>query len=316
MKSLKKTHLLIFLFLPFYMFSQTENDKIIYLDSLFSITTKENHIYYKVVKDYYFQKESYLIEYYYKSGKLKKTATSKESDTNKYFGFVTSYYENGTASEKLFYKDSQPNGPYRSWYINGKKKAIGEYIATNGDAAKATILKIDQYWDENSVQKVIDGEGTYLEQSGKLSLEGKVKNGLKDGVWKGKDDRQYITFEEEYQNGEFISGVSTDINFIKHTYKQIQQNPSPIKGLNHFYTFVSKKFNIRGNYNGRAKIILTFEVDKKGTINNVEIVTGVNPTFDKEAIRVLNAYADWQPGKYRGVDANVLFTLPIVLDLK
>ena len=313
-----KTKLVLFIaFLaPFYVFSQNTTDYITYLDSSYSKVSEKDYVFKKIVREYIYEKEEYVVEYYYRSGQLKQTGTTKSRDFDKYEGFLISFYENGNMYKKVFYQDGFPISIYRSWYENGKKRDEGLYIASNSKKTEDRILRINHYWDENEVQKVVNGEGTYLEQSGNSSLEGTVTKGFKDGIWKGKNNDYDFTFEEEYKNGEFISGVSTDKNLIKHTYKEILQKPAPKKGMEHFYNFVSNKFNIRGEYKGRAKILLSFIVEKNGAIGKVEVLKGVNSTLDKEAVRLLKSYSDWQPGKSRGIKVNVSHTLPIVFDLE
>ncbi|MEP7093263.1 MAG: energy transducer TonB, partial [Flavobacterium sp.] len=74
---MKRKYLLVFLFLlPNIFFSQSSNDKTVYLDSLWKETSKENHKYYRIVKDYYLDKEEYRFEDYYSPGKIQMEGNS------------------------------------------------------------------------------------------------------------------------------------------------------------------------------------------------------------------------------------------------
>ena len=42
----------------------------------------------------------------------------------------------------------------------------------------------------------------------------------------------------------------------------------------------------------------------------------VDPSLDKEALRLVNAMPKWNPGKKNGVPVNVEFTLPITFRLQ
>ncbi|MBT6766065.1 MAG: energy transducer TonB, partial [Prolixibacteraceae bacterium] len=44
---------------------------------------------------------------------------------------------------------------------------------------------------------------------------------------------------------------------------------------------------------------------------NCKIARGVNPSLDKEALRVVNGLPKWKPGKQRGQAVNVSYTVPI-----
>ncbi len=64
--------------------------------------------------------------------------------------------------------------------------------------------------------------------------------------------------------------------------------------------------------NGIAGVVyIHFVVNKNGQVTNVEVVRGVDPALDKEAIRVISSSPRWAPGKQRGKPVNVCFTFPI-----
>jgi len=61
----------------------------------------------------------------------------------------------------------------------------------------------------------------------------------------------------------------------------------------------------------QGRVIIRFVVEKTGTINNVELIRGIDPACDKEALRVIKTMPDWKPGKMKGESVSVYFTLPI-----
>ena len=65
----------------------------------------------------------------------------------------------------------------------------------------------------------------------------------------------------------------------------------------------------------QGRVITKFIVRKDGSIDSVQIVRGVDPLLDAEAIRVLESMPTWKPGKQRGQPVNVMFTLPVVFRL-
>jgi len=65
----------------------------------------------------------------------------------------------------------------------------------------------------------------------------------------------------------------------------------------------------------QGRVISSFVVMKDGSINDLQIVRGVDPLLDAEALRVLGLMPDWKPGKQRGETVNVRFTIPIVFNL-
>lgn len=297
--------------ISFYGFSQENNDRIIYLDSNYVRVDQGNHSYYQIVKDFHLNKKFYIVEEFYKSGHLKMGAVSSDKFNFKFEGVVVNFFENDTIQSKTLYSDGKPNGSSFSWYDNGKKRMEGEYVIDKFSASKAQVLKIYQFWDENGVQKVTDGNGIQNVNSPNFSASGEIKDGLRNGNWTGTDKTYKLSFSDIYENGKFISGVSKDDQSVERTYTQINELPSPRKGFEHFYNFVGRKLNIGRNTNVSGKIMLSFIVDKNGAIDKIEVLRGMNIKLDREAIRVLKLYADWTPGNYRGKPIDVSYKLPI-----
>lgn len=68
--------------------------------------------------------------------------------------------------------------------------------------------------------------------------------------------------------------------------------------------------------NVRGRVIVQFAIDKNGKLVEPEVVAGVNPALDQEAIRVVTSSPLWIPGRQRGEAVKVLFTFPINFILK
>ena len=66
----------------------------------------------------------------------------------------------------------------------------------------------------------------------------------------------------------------------------------------------------------QGKVIVQFVVDKDGTISNPEVVRGVDPYLDKEAIRVISSMPKWTPGMQNGKKVRVKFTVPVSFRLQ
>ena len=65
-----------------------------------------------------------------------------------------------------------------------------------------------------------------------------------------------------------------------------------------------------------GRVFVQFVVEPDGSVNKVEVVRGVDPALDKEAIRVVSASPKWAPGKQRGKPVRVAYTFPIVFVLQ
>jgi protein TonB len=61
----------------------------------------------------------------------------------------------------------------------------------------------------------------------------------------------------------------------------------------------------------RGTVFLTFIVEKDGSVSNVNIVKGVHPLLDSEAIKVISESPKWSPGLQRGQPVRVRFQIPL-----
>ena len=76
------------------------------------------------------------------------------------------------------------------------------------------------------------------------------------------------------------------------------------------------KYPIIAQENGIfGRVSVQFTVNKDGSIVDAEVVKGVDPSLDKEALRVINAMPKWTPGKQRGKPVRVKFTVPVTFRL-
>lgn len=66
----------------------------------------------------------------------------------------------------------------------------------------------------------------------------------------------------------------------------------------------------------QGRVYINFVVEPDGRVTNVKVVRGVDPSLDKEAVRVVAASPRWKPGKQRGKPVRVQFTIPIIFVLQ
>jgi protein TonB len=77
------------------------------------------------------------------------------------------------------------------------------------------------------------------------------------------------------------------------------------------------KYPVIAQENGiQGRVICNFVVERDGSITDVQVVRGVDPSLDKEAVRVIQQMPRWKPGKQRGQAVRVRFTLPVVFRLQ
>jgi protein TonB len=86
------------------------------------------------------------------------------------------------------------------------------------------------------------------------------------------------------------------------------------QGLNGFRNWVMKNLQypeIAAENGISGTIYVQFVVEPSGMVNKVTIMRSVDPSLDKEAIRVVKSSPKWTAGKQRGKPVRVAFTFPI-----
>lgn len=77
------------------------------------------------------------------------------------------------------------------------------------------------------------------------------------------------------------------------------------------------KYPVVAAENGiQGKVIVQFVVGKNGSISNVKVLRSVDPSLDREAVRVVSSMPNWTPGKQNGTSVNVRYTLPVTFKLQ
>ena len=65
----------------------------------------------------------------------------------------------------------------------------------------------------------------------------------------------------------------------------------------------------------QGRVVVSFIVEKDGSLTDVKVIKSVDPAFDKEAIRVVKSMPKWEPGMWRGKLARVKYCIPIIFRL-
>lgn len=97
-------------------------------------------------------------------------------------------------------------------------------------------------------------------------------------------------------------------------FEVIEQMPTFPGGESELLAYLSKNVRyppaaLENNIQGR--VILRFVVTKNGDIDRVEVVRSLDPSCDREALRVVKTLPKWIPGRQNGENVSVWFTLPI-----
>lgn len=78
------------------------------------------------------------------------------------------------------------------------------------------------------------------------------------------------------------------------------------------YLAQSVRFPVIAQENGiQGRVYIQFVINQNGEVTNATILRGVDPSLDREALRVVEAMPKWKPGKQRNRPVRVSYTVPI-----
>ena len=131
---------------------------------------------------------------------------------------------------------------------------------------------------------------------------------LEDDANLGVEIMDYVEVEEEEVEEEAIP------------FQLVEEKPSFQGGdANQFSKWVNQRLEYPeiAKENGvQGRVTLQFTVEKDGTVTKVKVLRGVDPSLDKEAVRVVSMSPKWKPGKQRDRAVPVTYTFPVIFQLR
>lgn len=65
----------------------------------------------------------------------------------------------------------------------------------------------------------------------------------------------------------------------------------------------------------QGKVVVSFLIQKDGTMTNIKLEHSVDPLLDREALRVIHMMPKWKPGVSNGKPCVTMFAIPVVFSL-
>ena len=141
-----------------------------------------------------------------------------------------------------------------------------------------------------------------------IELEDDLFMNLEDDASLGVEIMDYIEVEEEVVEEEAIP------------FQLVEEKPSFQGGdANQFSKWVNQRLvypEIAKENGVQGRVTLQFTVEKDGTVTKVKVLRGVDPSLDKEAVRVVSMSPKWKPGKQRDRAVPVTYTFPVIFQLR
>ena len=141
-----------------------------------------------------------------------------------------------------------------------------------------------------------------------IELEDDMFMNLEDDASLGVEIMDYVEVEEEVVEEEAIP------------FQLVEEKPSFQGGdANQFSKWVNQRLvypEIAKENGVQGRVTLQFTVEKDGSVTKVKVLRGVDPSLDKEAVRVVSQSPKWKPGKQRDRAVPVTYTFPVIFQLR
>jgi TonB family protein len=316
---------LICVFTTVLCFSQVRQNVYFYKNNGKQVKERDSADYTRVIREPDSGSKFFKVLEYYINSKPKRMGESSTIDPITLEGQCITYYKSGSRKEVLNYKRGQLINEQYYYYPNGKLGEVRSYpdsLNRNKPAFNQTYL-VTTFNDTTGTALITNGNGhhkLYNSDFSKVTAEGDVKDGLKNGEWKisvGKNDSLLVN--ETYNKGKLVSGTAKLASSETYTYTQPESMPEFKGGITAFYRFLGKTLRYPSEaftHNIQGRVNVSFIVEKDGSLTSVKVF-GDSPAqvLSDEAIRVVKLSPNWNPGIKYGRPVRVTYTVPVVFTL-
>lgn len=92
-----------------------------------------------------------------------------------------------------------------------------------------------------------------------------------------------------------------------------EEMPSYPGGMGAMMSFIASNVKFPdGEYCAQGRVIVSFVVEKDGSLSNAKILRSVEYLLDQEAIRIVKSMPKWKPARQNGKVVRCKYTVPVV----
>lgn len=221
--------------------------------------------------------------------------TSSKEEIQKYkrtdFNYYTYSFVHKNARSKRFPQEYQ--------YTLYTKKYFDENLKNSHLHFSNDTIKMEVSNKKNKFNKVAD-----ILSANKMKVD--------TLVWFSNTKEEYNLYindtQKKEQNSKIINKETEVVAIGKEADMEIPTFPG---GISEFYKFVAKNFKMPKNFNSNEKMIVSFIVEKDGSLSTFDVKKDLGSGTKEEAIRVLKSSPKWIPAKVNNETVRYQYVLPI-----
>ena len=119
----------------------------------------------------------------------------------------------------------------------------------------------------------------------------------------------------EKKNKGVVSMDSPEADGAFDVVEKMPEFPGGVGELMKFLSMTVKYPEAAEKAGTQGRVIVSFIVEKDGSVSNAKVQKSVSEELDAEALRVINAMPKWTPGMQKGKAVRVKYTIPITFRL-
>ena len=254
-------------------------------------------------------------------------AVNAEKVTDVVYTNAASPSEESLTNELVTTAEPQPAEPEVAKDDDGKKFVAVGNVYDLGEANEDGIYQISP--DKATpivgavVQIVGSKKGVVTGQDGKFKIEVSEGDDLQISyvgyeTTKIALNKAYSDAGNPYRVGLVKEGRSSKAN-PNGVFDVVEEMPQFPGGPSKLFEFLASNVNYpteaeKAKIQGR--VIVSFVVEKDGSISEAKVVKSIDPSLDAEALRVINAMPNWIPGKQKGEPVRVKYVVPMTFRLE
>ena len=203
------------------------------------------------------------------------------------------------------------------------------YNVVYKDKADTQKVKLVRYLLDGSIQEELNFypyeparllHGPFKRYSDRQIVQERMyeKNKL-HGSFKTWWENGQLRRNDNYENGQFISGKCYGINGADTTWFEFEKAASYPGGTDSLRKYLAR--NLRYPHLAKVQSIqgtvrVQFTITKDGSLEDIFVVKPIDPSLDQEALRLVNKMPNWTPAMQDGRLVKMYFVLPVVFQLR
>lgn len=175
-----------------------------------------------------------------------------------------------------------------------------------------------EYFKAVRVGGIQDASEFQVQEKSQLHAEGKIQTAVKSQAKKVSLTNVKNLESESSSSRPFLNESNTLSVDTGMVFESTEIQPQPPGGMHAFLRYIGNNYRYpasgeKAKVSGR--VVVTFIVEKDGSLSDFKIVRDLGFGTGEEAVRVIKESKKWSPGIQNGKPVRVQYTLPIVLNL-